>query len=164
LGELARRYFRSHGPATLADYAWWSGLALADARAGLALAQPELAAQHLNGQDYWGPAGASVSAGRSSAAYLLPAFDEFVLGYTDRTVVLDARHSPRVLGSNGIFYPTLVIDGQVIGTWKRTLKPKQVDVSLSSFAPLTRPQRAAAAAAAERYGAFLGRRPVVDVG
>ncbi len=160
LAELARRYFTSHGPATLADYAWWAGLSMAEARAGLAGAREALAEHAVEGQAYWeareGPA-----ARTASGAHLLPAFDEFVLGYTDRTAVLDARYSPRVMSKNGIFYPTLMVDGEVLGTWKRTLKKDTVTVTLSPFAPLKPAQRQALAAAAERYGAFLGLKPVV---
>ena len=161
LAELARRYFSSHGPATLADYAWWSGLTLAEARVGLGAAQADLVEQRVNGQTYWAPTGPPPAKDAEPAAHLLPAFDEYVLGYTDRTAVLAARHSPRVMSVNGIFYPTLVIDGEVVGTWKRAVKKDTVTITLSPFAPLKKARQAAVAAAAERYGAFVGLKAVV---
>jgi hypothetical protein len=159
LVELARRYFTSHGPATLADFVWWAGLSRTDARAGLAGAEAGLAQQTIEGEAYWGPPGSPPAP--SDEAYLLPAFDEYVLGYADRTHVLRPQYSPRVLSKNGIFYPTLVSAGEVIGTWQRTLKKNSVVITLSPFARLTRAQRQAAGAAAERYAAFLGLQPVV---
>lgn len=158
VAELARRYFASHGPATLEDYAWWSGLPKAEVRAGLEAARPALVEQVIGGVAYYGPPEAAPAA---RGTLLLPAFDEYILGYTDRTAVLAPEHSPRVLSNNGIFYPTILSDGAVIGTWKRTIKKDTVAIALSPFKALTRAQRAAVGAAAERYAAFVGLGLVV---
>lgn len=158
LAELAGRYFTSHGPATLPDFTWWSGLTTADAKAGIELAGPRLEREVLDGRAYWSAAATS-DAGRtrhpkSPAAYLLPPFDEYLVAYRDRSAVLDAARG--LISRNGIFYPTIVLDGRVAGTWKRVFKKGSAVITLSPFAPLGKKERHAVAEAAERYGAFLG--------
>jgi hypothetical protein len=157
LPELARRYFRSRGPASAADFAWWSGLAPADARAGLAAVAPELTSQTLAGVTYWRARQARrVPPAALADAYLLPAFDEYLVAYRDRTAVLNAGDARRINAGGGLLAPTVVVGGRVVGTWRRTLGRGVVTIALSLFgkpAPRDRPR---IEAAAERYGAFLG--------
>ncbi len=128
LAELAKRYFTSHGPATLQDFAWWSGLAAVDATAGLEMAKRSLGQETINGQTYW--LASSTPATKDSAK--LPNY------------------------GHGIFNPTIVVDGQVVGTWKRTLKKDTLAISPSPFTKLKRDETRAIAEAANRYGKFLG--------
>jgi hypothetical protein len=117
LKELAGRYFTSHGPASLRDFAGWGHMTIADARLGIDLAGSMLAAEEVDGIRYWFDPDISPAA---SATYLLPGFDEYILGYKDRSAVLRPEFSNRIVpGNNGMFLPTLIIYGQVIGTWKR---------------------------------------------
>ena len=164
LAELAGRYFTSHGPATLPDFTWWSGLTVADARTGIELAGPPLEREVVNGQAYWfaavAPAAEPAASPASPTAYLLPPFDEYTVAYRDRSAVLDSLQR-RLVSVNGIFYPTIVLDGQVAGTWKRAFKKGSVVITLSPFAPLKKKERQAVAVAAERYGAFLGMPTVL---
>ncbi|GAB3846960.1 winged helix DNA-binding domain-containing protein [Hymenobacter terrigena] len=154
LAELARRYFRSHGPATVHDFANWAGLTLADARQGLEAAQPALAWEKVADKTYWLAAGESVAAPAAGAVQLLPGFDEYLLGYKDRQAVLAAEHASKVVpGGNGVFKPMVVVDGQIAGTWKRTLKKGAVDVAVSFFGGEAVPQKALAAAA-RQYADF----------
>ncbi|HYG64018.1 MAG TPA: winged helix DNA-binding domain-containing protein [Thermoanaerobaculia bacterium] len=160
LAELAGRYFTSHGPATLQDFTWWSGLTVADTKLGIELAGSRLEKEVFEGRDYWSVA-AETGTGPAPRAYLLPPFDEYTVAYKDRSAVLDPAHGG-VMSSNGIFYPTIVLDGQVIGTWKRTFKKGSVVIALSPYAPIKKKDRKAVAEAAERYGAFLGMPAVVE--
>lgn len=158
LAELVLRYFGSHGPATLKDFAWWSGLTGADARTGLDLVGQRLVCGQFEGQRYWaGAATARVEAGVSPAAYLLPNYDEYTVGYADRAAVFDASHTS-TLGSreNILFHHTVVLDGRIAGTWKRVERKGTVAVTPTYFAPPSERERQAVAAAAERYGRFLG--------
>jgi len=119
LAELAFRYFDSHGPATLRDFVWWAGLTTGDARDGIELAKTRLAREQVGDAVYWMPAGAPVSPQAAPGLYLLPGFDEYVLGYTDRAIALDAVVFQRIVpGGNGVFRPTIVLDGRVIGAWR----------------------------------------------
>ena len=155
LAELARRYFTSHGPATVKDFGWWSGLDAADARAGLEMAKRSLRQESIEGQVYWLSPSTSSARIKSPAAWLLPPFDEYTVAYQDRSAVLPAKHAARA--RNGIFGPIVVIDGQVVGTWTRQLARGTVVLALDPFARLAaRPARAATAAAA-RYARFLDR-------
>ena len=157
LAELARRYFSGHGPATVQDFRWWSGLPAAEARAGLEMAGAQLEHEVLDGQSYWFAASVPPPKTTPPTAYLLPGFDEYLLGYRDRRAVLDPAHADKVVpGGNGMFKPMIVIDGRVVGTWKRTLRQTKVLVSLDPFEPLSPTQTEAAVAAAEPYGRFLG--------
>ena len=151
LRELAMRYFASHGPATLADFAWWSGLKIADARAAIALAGKALESIDVGGRTYWL---GHVTAPRSRRrAHLLPAFDEWLVAYTDRTAALDAAHAKRVNAGGGILNPTIVVDARVVGTWKRHLDRDELVFVPSPFAPL--PDKEVAAELA-RYARFVG--------
>lgn len=156
LAALARRYFTSHGPATVPDLARWAGITLHDARQGLAAIQHELQQETVAGQAYWLAPSTLTVATSAAAVYLLPGFDEFVLGYGERSAVLDPTFANRICpGGNGVFNPTVVIDGKVAGTWKRTLKKAGVLVEWTPFHPLTAAQEAALAVAAQRYSHFL---------
>jgi len=157
LAELARRYFRSRGPATAADFAWWSGLAPADARAGLGAVTSELTSDPVAGVTYWrGPGAPRVPPAALADAYLLPAFDEYLVAYRDRGAVLNPRDVRRINAGGGLLAPTVVVGGRVVGTWRRTLGRGLVTIALSLFGKPTPGERARIIAAAGRYGAFLG--------
>ncbi len=157
LAELTTRYFASHGPATTHDFAWWTGLTVADAKAGLESARPGLISVAVNGKDYWmTPDALDRAAYTDPDIYLLPGFDEYLLGYKDRSAVLAAEHARRVVpGNNGVFLPVIVAGGRVMGTWKRTVKKRTVELMLSPFTALDAPHHKVADAA-NNYSAFLG--------
>ncbi len=146
LAALAQRYFRSHGPATVRDFAWWSGLTMADARQGAEAAGA--------GEVLTAPPEPQHAAG---AHFLLPNYDEFVIAYRDRGAVIDPARA-RNLGvfTTAEFPHQLVADGRVAGSWKREVSRGSARVSLQWYAPPTPRQRAAIAAHAVRFGEFLG--------
>jgi len=158
VAELAARYFTSHGPATMHDFAWWAGLTIAEARAGLDATRSRLVSDKIRGTDYWmGTDAAGYSApADASGVCLLPGFDEYVLGYKDRRDVLAPEHASKIVpGNNGIFMPAIVVAGQVVGTWTRTRTPSALGLTLYPFTPLTATDDSIAAAA-QRYGDFIG--------
>lgn len=156
IAELTRRYFVSHGPAQLADFVWWSGLTTGDARKGLALAGGDLESAVCEGKTYWWGAGAEVSK-RKAGTYLLPGFDEYMLGYRDRSAALLLEHNERIVpGGNGMFFSTVVSDGQVIGTWKRTARKAGTVLALEYFDGSIPAKQAGLDATVRRYGEFLG--------
>ena len=160
LAELTKRYFSSHGPATVQDFVWWSGLTTADARNGLELIKSKLPHEVTNGQTYYFPDLTPVE-DKSPTAYLLPNYDEYVVGYTDRTAMFDISHTDKLDARASVLAQyTIVIDGQVAGTWKRTLKKSEVVVELVPFTVLTKAENEAVIAAAQQYGKFL-ELPVV---
>jgi hypothetical protein len=156
LAELTRRYFMSHGPATLRDFVWWSGLTVTDARVGLELVKSQLIQEAVNGQTYWMSPDMPTLKRDLSTAYLLPGFDEYLLGYTDRSASLDPAYAKQVCpGGNGVFFPTIVINGRVVGTWKRTFKKNAIVIAPNPFNGLSEAEAHAFAAAAEGYSAFI---------
>lgn len=161
LAEMAARYFTSHGPATLQDFTWWSGLSVTDARAGLESAKSRLVSEIFEGQTYWLPQNLPAVAARPQRVFLLPGFDEYFIAYKNRTACLDPKFDARVVHVNGIFNPMLVIDGQVAGTWKRTFKKEKAVLEIMPFEPLDEAERAAVSAKAEEFGQFLGKKIVI---
>jgi hypothetical protein len=143
LGELALRYFRSHGPATVADLIRWTRLPAGDARLGLALARPRLETLDVDGAEHlMDPATPDLlRTAREQAAgvLLLPGFDELMLGYGDRRASLDPAFADRIVpGGNGVFRATVVSGGRVVGTWSRTGRGAGSSVTatpFTSFAP-----------------------------
>lgn len=124
LGEWALRYFQSHGPATAKDFARWTGLVAADVKAGISIAMPQLQRTLVEGVDYLMDPRTPIllEQWRSDAGgiVLLPGFDEYMLGYRDRSAALPAEFADRIVpGGNGMFKATVIDAGQVVGTWKR---------------------------------------------
>ncbi|WP_346539879.1 winged helix DNA-binding domain-containing protein [Micromonospora sp. DPT] len=158
LGLLALRYFRSHGPTTRQDFAGWTGLTAADARRGIAVAGEDLATVEVDGV----PAvldAALLDAPRTARddVLALPGFDEYLLGYKDRTLMLDPAHRQAVVpGGNGVFQSTIVRGGRVVGTWKRTIGRTRVSVTVRQLTPFDDSMRARVEAALTRYADFLG--------
>lgn len=161
LAELAARYFRSHGPATLQDFVWWSSLTMNDARAGLEMIRPRLLREVIDGQTFWLSSSTPAVGEGKSAAHLLPAFDEYTVAYKDRGAVLHPSHTRLPNAAGAVLGPTVILDGQAVGTWKRTLKKESVLIEMSLWKTLKRDERSALDAAAQRYGEFVGLPAVV---
>jgi hypothetical protein len=161
IAELTYRYFSSRGPATLRDFSWWSGMNLSDARKGIGLNKQRLAYEVLDGEAYWfssampvrqisdGPAPRSI--------YLLPAFDEYAIGYKDRSAILGPdRHNQSVNGLR----PVIIMNGQVAGTWKRTWQTGKVVIETFPFTALGKIPGRRMKIAGENYAEFANKRLV----
>jgi hypothetical protein len=156
LAELALRYFTSHGPATVHDFVWWSGLTVADARAGIRMADPPLASEVVDGKTYWQAGLARPASATRPTAYLLPSFDEYVVGYRDRSAAFDGAHASRLDSrANVLFNHAIVVDAQIVGTWKRTTRKATVEVAVRAFTPLDAAAKQVIGRAAAEYGRFL---------
>jgi hypothetical protein len=156
LAELAKRYFRSHGPAILKDYVWWSGLTATEARQGMEAVRSEFEQETINDQVYWFSPSASLN-GTSSTAYLLPNYDEYTVGYKDRSAIFDESFIAKLSAfRESILTQTILVEGEIAGTWKRTLKKKEVIISLAPFTVLKKAQNQAVIESAQEYGKFLG--------
>ncbi|MFD2573088.1 winged helix DNA-binding domain-containing protein [Spirosoma soli] len=119
LAELTFRYFSSHGPATIRDFSWWSGLTLTDVRLGLEAVKTQLASETIEGNTYWyGPSSADGGTFRDQA-YLLPNFDEYVVAYADRKTLLEPSYEgPLHMQGAILSHRTIVLNGRIVGTWK----------------------------------------------
>jgi hypothetical protein len=161
LAELALRYFTGHGPATVQDFAWWSGLTIADAKKGLELVKYRLMNEEVDGGTFWfsnPPRLPDIS----SVAFLLPNFDEYTVGYSDRGGIIEPEHAEK-LEAFGVYLlnPAIVIHGKIVGTWKRTIRKNEVFILLNLLASFNKTETRALDAAIERYGRFLGLPVVV---
>lgn len=152
LAELTHRYFSSHGPATAHDFSWWSGLTMAQVRKGLELVQNRLASDVIGDKMVWFSENGSQPM-PGGLAWLLPAFDEYLIAYKDRSAALDPDDGFKM---DREFRRPLVYNGQVIGTWTRSANSSAASVSLQAFAAFNKPQIEAIGEAIEQYSAFLG--------
>jgi hypothetical protein len=156
LATLTTRYFTSHGPATSQDFVWWSGLTAAEAKTGIEMASKQLAREIIDKQEYWFSASIPPACELAQDAYMLPNFDEFIVAYTDRKAIFDASHIDNLdARGNVLFQHTIVLHGQVVGTWKRTLTKKAVRLTPNFFVPLTEDETEAFHKETKRYGEFL---------
>ena len=155
LAELARRYFTSHGPATLKDYAWWSGLTVRDAKAGIDLAGAALVRDDVDGFTYWCADRRTPKAGASPRAYLLPNYDEYLIAHKDRHLVMGRGSGDGVTRIKDPFVHHIVIDGRLAGSWTRTVKGGSVAVECAMYARPNADVARAIDAAASRFGQFL---------
>lgn len=153
LAELTRRYFFSHGPAQAQDFSWWSGLTAADTRAGLEMVASELAREQVNGRVYWFRPERGLRAA-SPAAHLLPLYDEYLIAYRDRSAALDAERWQRLVARDPFIAP-IIVDGVVVGGWRRRLEKNGVTISIAPFSRFGAQARRAVAASARRYAAFF---------
>jgi len=165
LGEYLLRYLAGHGPAPLTDFAWWSQLTMADAKTALAVAGGELDALDVDGVRHLfpqrsdlGPLGRAAPGRGPTAVLALPGFDEYLLGYRDRSFAIEPEKLTTVVpGKNGIFLPVLVRGGRIFGTWRRDWQPRVITVQPTPFTP----QNAATLSNTERalheYARFLCR-------
>lgn len=161
LAELARRYITGHGPASLQDFVWWSGLTVTDAKIGLGSVASEFMHEAINGRTYWFSSSAPHVKDLSQSVYLLPNFDEYIVGYTDRSAVFDASHTHNLdTRGNVLFQNTIVLDGRIIGNWKRTISKNSVHLTPHIFTSLTSTETNSLVEAANHYGMFL-QMPVI---
>jgi hypothetical protein len=150
LAELTRRYFRSHGPATVRDFAWWSGLRTADAKRGLEMNRAK--SHEVDGIRYWTVGRATWRSSRQkSTVHLLPVYDEYLVAYQDRRAVPHALYSWSLKVRHG-----LVIGGQLAGTWRSVAGATRPMLEVQATRRLAPGERRGLTQAATRYGRFLG--------
>jgi hypothetical protein len=156
LAELAGRYFASHGPALPQDFAWWSGLTVADARRGIESASPRLASVTVDGKAYWHAPGVAARV-PSGVVHLLPNYDEATVAYRDRSALLAPGVNATFAGRpEMVMNHVVMIDGRVVGGWRRVAGKGATIVETTLPARLDAKARAALQAAAARFQKFLG--------
>jgi hypothetical protein len=154
LASLAKRYFASHGPATLQDFAWWAGLTATDARKYLDIVKKEFEEATVEGQTYWFKPVAGKMKSATGAVFLLPPFDEYTVAYKDRSVVLEETQAAST--GNGIFRPVVIAGQRIVGTWKRTQKKNVWHVETEISPPFAKAKQDVLKKAIKHYVKFLG--------
>jgi len=155
LAELVTRYFSTRGPATLHDFAWWSGLTIADAKQGMDMVKSKFIQEEFNNQNYWF-ADVSVKKVKAPAVYLLPNYDEYFIGFKDRSAIGDVAKKENIKGDDPAFLAHVIIcDGQIIGGWRRELKKDEVQIEITLIKKQLKAEKEAIHQAAKKFGAFL---------
>lgn len=154
MAQLAMRYFTSHGPATVYDFVAWTSLTITEAKQAIASIQGKLTSEELDGQTYWF---VSRPTPKVPEVLLLPAFDEMLVGYKDKSALLTTEQKRISILKNGIISPLVVVNGKAVGTWRRSFKASTVDVAFVPFdgeridATMLGPEL-------EKFGQFAGRK------
>ena len=158
LAELTRRYFTSRGPATPRDFAWWSGLTVTDAKRGIALLGSALERLTIGDNEHWAAADAPPLPRRALSAHLLPNYDEYFIGFRDRSAIGQrVSDTSTVTGGTALIPHVIVVNGELVGIWRRLLEEDRVVVMLAPHTALTRREMDRVAAEARRFGRFLDR-------
>ncbi|MBD1366623.1 AlkZ family DNA glycosylase [Mucilaginibacter sp. ZT4R22] len=162
IAMLAERYFTSHGPATIADFAWWSGLTNTDAKAGLEAVKSKLSSHEADGNTYWFVEREAAGV-KTNMVQLLPNYDEYIVSYKDRGATIDTKYISKADPRGTIFNHTILINGKIEGLWKRAIKKDALEVELTPFKALSQQNLKAVEKAAKAYAKFLGLRHVIIV-
>jgi hypothetical protein len=155
LFELAKRYFNTRGPATVHDFAWWSGLTKSDARRAVQAVESELEHEIIEGRAHWFPPPTPFKT-KSPRAHLLPNYDEYFIGLKDRSAIMSTLRTLEVKGVGFIGGHILTINGQIFGGWARTLKGQTAIIGLKVYGALADAEHRAIAREVKRFAAFTG--------
>lgn len=155
LFTLATKYFESHCPATLHDFVWWSGLSVADAKHALEMMKDKFVSEKTDSAEYWFPNSFSIPGKLKESVFLLPAFDEFLISYKDRTAAIASEHHGKAFSNNGIFWPTIVVNGKVAGLWKREIKKDTLIIEAGFFDKKNKVPKSDLEKTTDKLGIFL---------
>ena len=152
LGELVKRYFITRGPATVQDFAWWSGLTVKDGKDGLAMSKSVFESEKVNGTEYFFKPGSFDYKKKIHSTFLLPDYDEYGISYKDRSLFMNELNK---IKSKKKYPHTVIINGVAGGTWrwKRTIKQMQIETLL--FTSINKTKQQALARAEKMYKAFF---------
>ena len=155
LARLARNYFRSHAPAVLQDFIWWSGLSISEAKQAIYLIESEMITEQWNSQTWYIHNSCRTRGKIADSLHLLPPYDEYLLGYKDRTDVLPKEFYPKAFTNNGLFYPVLLHEGQIIGNWNKSVKKGVINLKHSFFQENVCLEESLLSNAKDRYKQYL---------
>lgn len=160
LAKLASRYFTSHSPATLHDFSWWSGLNLGDCRKAISILGKKLNSFELNNLTYYFTQSDLKLEKLTNAIHILPAFDELLVSYSNRLPNLNETNLRDIITVNGIFKPFILHKSTVIGSWKRTIKPKHVEIQINPFESTSTKLTQSIQQRFKQYASFLNHKDV----
>jgi hypothetical protein len=155
--ELTRRYFRTRSPATAYDFAWWSGLTVNEARRGITMFDDELEKITIDDKHYWLHPRAVAAPSERGSTFLLPNYDEYFIGFRDRSAIGERmRHVKLVTGGNALISNVVIVEGQIVGGWRRSVSDSEIAVDLTLPIRLTPQERKQIDAAVNGFRAYLG--------
>jgi hypothetical protein len=154
LAELAKRYFASRAPAQVQDFAWWSGLTIAEAKAGIEMAKSGLLHEVMGGKTYWSATEQESAKSKTPLVHLLPNYDEYLIAYKDHSPTLDAALLSHA--GDAFMAHIIVLDGHIVGGWRRTLRKNEITIITNLLVGFDKAVQTALQLAAERYSRFVG--------
>ncbi len=161
LTELAGRYFITRGPATLQDFAWWSGLSISDSRNAIEMIKTDFISEKFNSSLFWFKDPLIFPKHKNDEIFLLPAFDEFIISYKDRSAALPKENNSKAVSNNGIFRPIIIYEGRVIGIWKLSRKNDKIIVEVQLFKLINNTIKKMIEKSSKKIGNFLGQNIVI---
>lgn len=162
--RLAKSYFLSHGPATLADFIWWSGLPAKSARNALENIKNDFHSARIASDTYWFSDSSGKTGKPSDAVHMLPAYDEFLISYKNRSASITAEDHKKAISSNGIFRPVVLVNGQISGLWKKVVKRDRIIIETNYFRPHNDAEIQSIAKAADLFRHFAGKKAELQLG
>lgn len=160
--ELARRYYHTRGPASVHDFAKWAGLTLKSSRAGLESCKSELERHLVDGEEQWTPP-SSLGKTQKNTAYLVSIYDEYVSSYRKRSAMAPESLTPQLIAMGNALTGIVLVDGRIVGTWKRTIRKNSIEMAIGALERLTGAARTAITANAEEYAQFFGSTATVGI-
>jgi hypothetical protein len=161
--RLAARYFTSHGPATIQDFHWWSGLSIADCRIGITLNSDNLSSYEDEGVMYYFDETACSFSETKKQHHLIPAFDEFFVGYKDRSALIAEKNNTKLFTNNGMFFPALLTNGKANGNWKRQISNQKVNIDIKLFTSPSSLSMRSLKSQATTLGKFLAKEVSLNI-
>lgn len=155
LAKLAHNYFRSHSPASITDFTWWSGLSATEAKQAISFIEKELSIEKFAGESLYIHQSCYNMVQADEILHLMPPFDEYLISYKDRTHALPLHHYPKAFTNNGIFYPVIMRNGRIIGNWKKSVSKEKLNIETSFFEKGTAPDKKSIKKAEQKYKLFL---------
>lgn len=134
LKQLALKYFRSHSPASLEDFVWWSGLPKAQCRKALTLIANEIEETKVEEETMYLYHNTPDCSDYAGMVLLLPPYDEYLIGYKSRWVALEKKHTAKAHNNFGIFKPVILHEGRVVGNWKASIDKQGENLTIDFFA------------------------------
>jgi len=157
LKEFSKRYFYSHGPATVKDFVWWSGLTVKEAQTGLKSIESELNSYEVGNKIYWSKIGRKWKDQALPNVKLIPQYDDYLLGYQDRGASIDETTKKLLQPKYGRFNQVILVNGTVTGTWKRKISGNKVFFKLNNFRPLNGQENGALLSEIKEYSIFIDK-------
>ncbi|WP_065218776.1 MULTISPECIES: winged helix DNA-binding domain-containing protein [Butyricimonas] len=133
LAKLATNYFRSHSPASLQDFTWWSGLLISEAKQAIEAIKPDLHVEKYGSLELYVHESCQNAPSSRAQLHLLPSYDEYLISYKERGTVMDPVHHPKAFNNWGIFYPVILYNGKVVGNWHKKASKNQIKIETTFF-------------------------------
>lgn len=155
LAKLAHRFFTSHGPATVQDFTWWSGLSITEGKIAVESVKNEFESASIGEQTYYFGKDLQLPGEKKPSSFLLPPFDEYIIAYADRSAVINDESKTKSIFDNGLFRTVILVNGKALGNWKRVIKKDKVAIEMLYFKKPAKTTESLVKKAAKEYERFI---------